>query len=430
VAARHSIPGLSAYGLLGLPLAMAALPVYVHLPNFYGGELAMPLALLGGILLVTRLADAMADPLLGHVSDRAGSRVVFILAGLPLLAAGMVALFHPPVAPELRAAWLAGGLLVTYLGFSMVSIAYQAWGAQLASDGHERTRVTAAREIFTLIGVLVAAAAPQLLGGENAVGLGRLSLVFALLLAVCGAVTLRVAPRPAPRRGDASGMWNALGKTLANPDFRTLLAVFVLSGIAAAIPSTLVLFFVQDVIRAESASAVFLVLYFLAGAAGLPLWVWLARRTGKKHAWIASMGVAVGSFAWAYALGPGDATAFGVICVLSGMSLGADLALPPSILADVIDRDERTRTGAAAEGTYFGLWNLVAKANLAVAAGIALPALAWLGYEPGRGGDTGSLALVYCLLPCAFKLGAAAVMLTWRAPGAGHERLELQGERS
>ncbi len=56
---------------------------------------------------------------------------------------------------------------------------------------HERTRVTAARETFTLVGVVVAAAAPQLLGGEQPAALATLSLAFAVVLAVCAAVTLR-----------------------------------------------------------------------------------------------------------------------------------------------------------------------------------------------------------------------------------------------
>ena len=62
---------LIAYGLFGLPLAMAALPLYVHLPKFYGDELGMSLALVGGILLGARLLDALQDPLLGYLSDRA-----------------------------------------------------------------------------------------------------------------------------------------------------------------------------------------------------------------------------------------------------------------------------------------------------------------------------------------------------------------------
>jgi glycoside/pentoside/hexuronide:cation symporter, GPH family len=425
---RHSAPRLAAYGLLGLPLAMAALPLYVHLPKFYGDDLGMPLALLGAILLFTRLGDAVIDPLLGYLSDRTSWRVGFIALGLPLLAIGMFALFHPPAESARLPIWTAAALIVTYLGFSMASISYQAWGAQLSTDAHERTRITAAREIFTLIGVLIAAALPQWLGGENAQGLERFSLVFVALIAAGGAITLGASPRPVSRAADPSGLWRAVTRPFGNRDFRALLVVFILSGIAAAIPATLVLFYIQDVLRAPAASALFLVLYFAAGAVGMPAWVALARRAGKKSAWVASMLLAIGAFVWAYSLGRGDVIAFGVVCVLSGMALGADLALPPSILADVIDRDARTRAGTAAEGSYFGLWNLVTKANLAAAAGIALPALAWLGYQPGGSGPTGAVSLVYCLFPCAFKLAAAAALLTWHAPAAVRAPLGLQGE--
>ena len=408
---RLSRTGLAAYGALALPLAMAALPLYVHLPKLYGGDLGLPLALVGAILLATRLADAVSDPLLGWLADRWARREAFVLAALPLLAAGMIALFHPPGGQ--LAWWLAAGLVVTYLGFSMASIAYQAWGAQLAGDVDERTRVNAAREVFTLAGVVAAAALPQALGGENATGLARASIVFVALLALCGAITLTAAPRP-PRKARARGGFAAsVGGPLGNRAFRRLVAVFVPAGIAAAIPSTLVLFFVADVLEAEALAGAFLVVYFLAGAAGMPLWVFLARRVGKRRAWLLGMALAVASFVWAFALGPGDVIAFGVICALSGLALGADLALPASILADVIDGDDRA-SAESAEGGYFGLWNLVTKANLALAAGIALPVLAALGYAPGDGGAARSLALVYCLVPCAFKLVAAAVL--WRAP--------------
>jgi Na+/melibiose symporter-like transporter len=190
----------------------------------------------------------------------------------------------------------------------------------------------------------------------------------------------------------------------------------MLSGIAAAIPSTLVLFFIADVLQAPDLAGVFLVVYFLAGALGIPLWVYASRRIGKEHAWVAAMTVAVVAFVWAWRIGPGDVMAYGAICALSGLALGADLALPASLLADVIDRDRRG-PGAAAEGSYFGIWNLVTKANLAIAAGLALPALDALGYAPGEPGAARSLALVYCLLPCVFKLGSAAAL--WFMPVRG-----------
>ena len=40
----HATMPLAAYGALGLPLAMAALPVYVQAPAYYAGTLGLPLA--------------------------------------------------------------------------------------------------------------------------------------------------------------------------------------------------------------------------------------------------------------------------------------------------------------------------------------------------------------------------------------------------
>ena len=155
---------------------MAALPIYVHVPKFYADTLGMPISVIGFILLAVRSVDAVQDPLLGYWSDRGfvnqGGRLFFIAAATPLLALGMVALFHPewrgPLAP---ATWLAAALVLVYLGFSVASISYQALGAEISADYVERTRITATREGLSLAGVVLAAAAPDLLArvfGERA----------------------------------------------------------------------------------------------------------------------------------------------------------------------------------------------------------------------------------------------------------------------
>jgi GPH family glycoside/pentoside/hexuronide:cation symporter len=55
---------LLAYGALGLPLAMAALPVYVHVPRLYAEAAGMSLSLLGALLLAARCST----PVLIHCS--------------------------------------------------------------------------------------------------------------------------------------------------------------------------------------------------------------------------------------------------------------------------------------------------------------------------------------------------------------------------
>lgn len=406
------IATLFAYGLFGMPLAMAALPLYVQLPKFYGDHLGVDLTLLGAVLLVLRLADGIIDPVLGAVSDRTGARKRWIAIAAPLLALGMIALFLPlPRTQTPLLVWLGMALALIYFAFSLATINHQAWGAELSLDPVERTRITALREGLALCGVVVASVLPSFLGGDDG-GLGRFALLFAGITLACALVTLLGTPRsasPAVQRAASPALREMIARPLSDPLFRKLLVVFMLNGIAAAIPATLVLFFIADVLDAEARQGTFLALYFIAGAAGMPLWVRLSAMIGKPRAWLAAMAVAITAFVWASRLGAGDTTAFAIICLLSGLALGADLALPPSLLADVIGRHGRME----GTGSYFGLWTLATKLNLALAAGIALPLLAALGYHPG-GRDAAALsalAIVYAFVPCVLKFAAGAALL-------------------
>ncbi len=411
---------LAAYSLFSLPLAMAALPVYVHAPKLYAGELGMSLALVGSILLVARMLDAVQDPLLGLLSDRCTrlpmGRGLPVILGLPLLAAGFFGLFHPPEGSQRELTlWLIVNLAVVYIGFSAASISYFAMGAELSQDYHERTRVTAARSAFGLLGVLIAAVAPGLLAGDMGGGLAAFSSVFVPIMLACAFVTLRYTRRPAAGFAPNEGLRGML-RPLANRRFRWLLGVFVLSGVAGAIPATLILFFVEDIVQRPDLAGMFLGLYFVFGAMGMPLWISASRRVGKRNAWTAGMILAVLAFVWAYFLRADDVAAFACVCALSGIAYGAELAIPPSILADVVDADEHTRAGGQRpDGVYFGVWQMIEKFNLAAAAGIALPLLSWTGYTPGAVSPHATgLAAVYALLPCAIKLAAAALL--WLAP--------------
>ena len=116
--ARPGMWAVGGYGLLGLPLAFAALPIYVHLPKLYGESVGIPLAVLGVVLLVARLADAFVDPWLGALSDQPGARRTLMALALGPFAAGLAALFNPP--PGAGVLWLSVSLAVTYLSFSLL----------------------------------------------------------------------------------------------------------------------------------------------------------------------------------------------------------------------------------------------------------------------------------------------------------------------
>ncbi|MGD9871324.1 MAG: MFS transporter, partial [Thauera sp.] len=152
---------LVAYGALGLPLAFAALPLYVHVPRLYAEGLGLSLALVGAVLLAARVVDAVTDPLIGWATDRLPRRRLWIALALPVLGAGMVGLLAPP--DGAGALWLFGLLVVVSMAYSVATIAYNAWGAEVASTPAARTRFVASREAFALAGVVLAAALPGLL---------------------------------------------------------------------------------------------------------------------------------------------------------------------------------------------------------------------------------------------------------------------------
>lgn len=398
------------YGAFGLPLSLVALPIYVYVPQFYAVQFGLPLTLIGTALLAARFLDAFLDPLIGNWLDRshASNRYArFILLAVPLLLIGFLALFHPPTFVRTQAMpWLLASLLVVYTGFSLATIAYHSWGATLTQAQEERSKLTAMREGLGLLGVMLAAA----LAGASAVT--TLTLLFVVSLLVGAGILLRQAPRPHAVEA-ATHNWRTVLIPLRNPHFRWLFAVFLLNGIAAAIPATLFLFFVDDRLHLGTHAGAFLMLYFAAAAASMPLWSRLARRHGEARIWLAAMLLSIAAFIWAYGLTAGTILPFGLICLLSGIALGADLALPPALLAGVI---RSAGHSGRHDGAYFGIWNWATKINLALAAGIALPLLERLGYRAGTTDEPGvqALSIAYALLPCLLKSLAALVL--WRAP--------------
>jgi Na+/melibiose symporter-like transporter len=401
------------YGLFGMPLAMLALPIYVVVPQFYAQRGTLTLSVIGVSLLVARTLAAFVDPLMGWwITCSGGAYPRFILLALPLLLLGYAALFHPP--PQAGAlAWFLAALMLVYLGFGMATIAHQSWGAALTQRPGRRARLAAVREGCGLIGVMSAAAMSSL-AGYNA-----LFFTFAAMLLIGAFCLLRKAPRPAAAAADDA----AAISTQSPPGLATLLAPFrqrrfcwlfavlLVNGVAAAIPATLFLFFAEDRLRLGASAGLFLLLYFASAAASMAVWPAIAARIGEARAWIGSMLLTAAVFIWAYGLGAGDALAYGVICALSGLALGADLALPPALLAATI---AHAGDSGQREAAYFGIWNWGVQMTLALAAGIALPALAGLGYRPGMQQGLAALSFSYALLPCCMKLLAAALL--WRAP--------------
>lgn len=409
------------YGLPALALMVPTLPAHVLIPTFYAQEMGLGLAATGAAIFAARALDVLSDPLVGQASDRIGRRKPFIAIGALLAAAALVAVFSPPAGAG--AIYLGLWYALLYVAWSLVMVPYTAWGAELTLDYAERTSITSWREGFGLVGITIAASLPALLqqGGRS---LSDAMTATALLAIAIGApalfLLLRFVPegrrRPAARVIGWREAWTVIGR---NPPFRRLLAAWFINGVANGLPAGLFPLFITLALGADAGQmGIVLLIYFAAALLSLPVWLRLQARVDKHRLWCGAMVAAILAFLAVPLLPVGAIPAFAVICIITGFALGADLALPPALQADVVDLD-RLRQGGERAGLFFALSSMSAKLSAAIAVGIAFPVLDIFGLDltaaqPGAGSATMALAVIYAWVPCVFK--AIAVSMMWRYP--------------
>lgn len=393
------------YGFLALPLAFAGLPLYIHAPDFYARDLGINIGVLGIILLAIRLFDAIQDPIIGYMSDRyTHKKIIFLTVSMFLLGAGLYALFSGPINGFPIEIWFVLSMIITTTGFSILTINLTMIGGLSSSDKNERTRLSSWREMFGLIGLVIAAIIPTVLS--------YYSLVYGFIgfgiIGLCLFVEY-MRDNPLINSSPNNPSHFSFFKILFGHEKLFFIACF-LNYIAAAIPVILVMFFIHDYLQLSQMSGLFLCLYFLSGAFFMPLWTGLSAKIGKYETWMMAMMLSVLTFGFAFFLNAGDAIVYGVICALSGIALGGNLPLPPSILADRITVQQNQVNAAQ----YYAVLSLLPKIAMAIASGIPLIILNDFSFNAGGDNSEQALSmllLLYTIAPCIVKV--VALVLLW-----------------
>ena len=420
---QSSYRGLAIYALPAIPLAALTLPLYSFIPIFYAESLGLSLASLGFVLFVVRLFDAINDPLVGWMSDRFrpkfGRRRTWFAGSIPLLMLGVWKLFWPPAgATEI---YVGTWTLVLSIGYTCAILPYSAWGAELQTNYIGRSKVAGWREGFTLVGTLVAITVPFSLGWSDPAslhGFAVLAIIIVITLPSFAAIVLWKVPEPTEYSKKYLNFSDGLRHLRKNLPFKKLLLAFFLNGFGNSIAATLFLLYCAQRLELGDYRGALIFIYFLCGILAIPFWIWLAGKTSKHRAWCYAMIFAAIIFSPAPFLEVGSLYTFGVICIFSGVALGADITQPAAIQADVIDVDT-ANSGDQRSGTYFAFWSLATKLSLALTVVIVLPVLEHYGFSAAL--DSQSTAIGITLLGFIYGWGpillkAPAVLLMWNFP--------------
>jgi len=421
------------YGSLGFPLAMLGYPLGIWLPRAYATNIGVSLSAIGIVIMSAAVFDAVTDPAMGYASDRYrtrwGRRKSWVLIGAPLLTLSVWMLLNPGTGSTI--VYLAFWYIFLRVGSTLLGVPYAAWGAELSTEYHTRTRVQSAREKFVLLGLIGAALVPagiEVLYGHSDATIVLESygwLVLLLLPSITVLVLARV-PEPPPSTHEGKTRFVDSFKLIwRNKLFRIVIVIELLIAGGEAFRNTLSLFFMQDVIGVANPGKLYLV-YFACGLLAIPVWDWLAKRYGKHRSLAGAMILVSFVSVSIFFLHAGQLMPFYVLFAMKGFCFGAFAYLPRAMLADVVDIDT-ARSGDARTGSYFAVLGFMTKCAASFA-GLSLPILAFVGYDASPEAINGPrellwLGVLYALVPTSVFGLALYLSWTWPLTSERHARL-------
>ena len=411
---------LLSWALPCLPYAAIGLPLAVYLPHYYATYIGVDLGVVGSVFLAVRSIDIFFDPIVGWGMDRTRNRFgpyrTWITIGTPILGAAIWMIFM--AAKGVGRDYLFQWLLVLYLGFSITTLAQLAWGAVLAPQYDQRSRLYGWWQAFNILGVLIALFIPvavdKLKLGDYGAGVRAMGWFIVIALPLALLANLAFVPEPRNVSAKPHGALKAWVALILRPTVRKVLWCDLFLGLAPGLTGTLLFFYFQSIKGFDqSQSQVFMAIYFVAGLLFAPFWSWLAMKLGKDRALqIASVVFAVFYAAVAFIPAGNFNIAAGAL-FLAGVPYAAGRLLTRAMMADVAD-EVRLDTGEDRMGLLFSFLSLTTKLGYAISVG-SLVILEWSGFQEklGRANPETAqwtLQALFIVLPTLLLVASAFVL--------------------
>ncbi len=391
-----------AYGMPGLGAGYMYLLMSLYVMKFSTDVLLIAPAVMGVIFSISRIWDAVSDPIAGYLSDRTtfkfGRRRTWMLISFIPISFGFLAVFSPPESMQGQSLdlWMMIAILSFYSAITLLNVPHMALGAELSEDYHERTRLFGVRHIgFTLGSILALVSMSLLISEENNPDGDVRQLAGSLAFYAIGAMSLmiffavsKLKENPEFQNRVNKNPFKAFRDVWINPHAKILIIVLFIENLGGAVIGVLTLYVTQYIVEAPAWAPLIIFAYMLPSALSVPLWIPLSRRFGKIRLWVFSLAFTGISFGGIFIIPFLDSITDRLIVMfigaaLGGMAAGCGGAIGPSVKGDVIDYDEYL-TGERKEGSYFAALNFVFKSATGIMLLVTGFVLQFSGFIPNQ----------------------------------------------
>ncbi|KAM3105803.1 MFS transporter [Phormidesmis sp. 146-33] len=379
-----------AYGAGDLGPAITANVLGVFLLIFFTNVAGLKPGMAGSILLISKVWDAINDPIIGVLSDRTRSRwgrrhpwMLFgaVPFGIFFFLQWVVPRFsNDPTANQWGLFWFYVAISIVFNSFyTAVNLPYTALTPELTQDYDERTSLNSYRFAFSISGSILSLI---LALGIFALFKGDSSKQYLVLGAVCAVLSVlplywcvwgtrkRVAITERQRQEvttEASLPYlEQLKIVFSNQPFLYVIGIYLCSWLAVQNTVSVIPYFVKNWMRLEDADFTKVVIAVQVTALAM-LFVWggVSKRYGKKAVYFMGMAVWIIAQIGLFFLQPGQNLLLYVLAIMAGFGVSTAYLIPWSMIPDVIELDE-LQTGQRREGIFYGFMVLLQKVALAI----------------------------------------------------------------
>lgn len=411
----------------------------VFLFIFYTDVFGLHPALVGTMMLVTRIIDAVSDPVFGAIADRTQTKMgkfrPYLLWGIiPIAAAGVLTFTVPDVGDTGKVIWAYATYIFMMLAYTFINVPYGALMGVMTSDSKQRTTLTSFRFIGAFSGgSLVAYITPELVsylgGGDEQLGWQLTMGLYGIVAAILFSITfISSKERILPPQKQVTPVMTDIKDLFNNKPWLVLFVLAMVIMVTISLRASSGTFYFKYYVEREDLIGSFTFAYMISLAIGAALTPLMVKFMDKRKLLIVLMSIVALLSAAFYFVSKEDITLMFVLQALIGLCLGPKSPLVFSMYADTADYSQ-WKTGRRATAMIFSAAAFSQKLGGAVAgAGIGWT-LAYMGYAANTSQTADSqlgIVLLMTLIPAVFATGAVFCIKLYPLDAAQLEKIQQE----